>query len=65
MKLRSSATLFASVSAAGSVFEQLLDRYGERDDRTLRLLEGNLPNGGDPETVEATIDETQTYPPIP
>ena len=41
MKLRSSATLFASVSPAGSVFEQLLDRYfgGERDDRTLRLLE--------------------------
>src|SRR5436190_10386687 len=27
MKLRSSATLFASVSPAGSVFEQLLDRY--------------------------------------
>jgi uncharacterized protein (DUF1810 family) len=40
MKLRSSATLFASVSPAGSVFEQLLDRYfgGEPDDRTLRLL---------------------------
>lgn len=27
MKLRSSATLFASVSPAGSVFEQLLDKY--------------------------------------
>lgn len=40
MKLRSSATLFASVSPAGSVFEQLLDRYfnGEPDDETLRLL---------------------------
>lgn len=40
MKLRSCATLFASVSPAGSVFERLLDRYfhGERDDRTLRLL---------------------------
>jgi uncharacterized protein (DUF1810 family) len=40
MKLRSCATLFASVSPAGSVFEQLLDRYfgGERDDRTLRLM---------------------------
>ena len=40
MKLRSSATLFASVSPAGSLFEQLLDRYfgGEPDDRTLRLL---------------------------
>jgi len=41
MKLRSSATLFASVSPAGSVFEQLLDRYfgGEPDDRTLQLLQ--------------------------
>jgi uncharacterized protein (DUF1810 family) len=40
LKLRSSATLFASVSPAGSVFEQLLDRYfgGEPDDKTLRLL---------------------------
>jgi uncharacterized protein (DUF1810 family) len=40
MKLRSSATLFASVSQPGSVFEQLLDRYfgGEPDDKTLRLL---------------------------
>jgi uncharacterized protein (DUF1810 family) len=41
MKLQSCATLFASVSPAGSVFEQLLDRYfgGERDDKTLRLIE--------------------------
>ena len=40
MKLRSCATLFACVSPAGSVFEQLLDRYfgGERDDKTLRLI---------------------------
>jgi uncharacterized protein (DUF1810 family) len=40
MKLRSCATLFASVSPAGSVFEQLIDRYfgGEADPRTLRLL---------------------------
>lgn len=40
LKLRSSATLFASVSAAGSVFQQLLDRFfgGEPDDATLRLL---------------------------
>jgi uncharacterized protein (DUF1810 family) len=40
MKLRSSATLFASVSTAGSVFERLLDKYyeGERDDQTLALL---------------------------
>src|SRR4051812_42172023 len=40
MKLRSSATLFASVSPAGSVFEQLLDKYfaGEPDGKTLQLL---------------------------
>ena len=40
MKLRSCATLFACVSPAGSVFEQLLDRYfgGERDGKTLRLI---------------------------
>ena len=40
MKLRSCATLFACVSPAGSVFEQLLDRYfgGEHDDKTLRLV---------------------------
>ena len=40
MKLRSCATLFASVSPAGSVFERLLDKYfdGERDERTIRLL---------------------------
>ena len=40
LKLRSSATLFAHVSPAGSVFHRLLDRYfdGVPDDRTLRLL---------------------------
>ena len=40
-KLQSSATLFASISAAGSVFEALLTRFfgGERDDKTLHLLE--------------------------
>jgi uncharacterized protein (DUF1810 family) len=40
MKLRSCATLFASVSPAGSVFEQLLDKYfgGARDEKTIRLL---------------------------
>jgi len=39
MKLRSCATLFASVSPPGSVFEQLLDQYfgGEPDDKTLAL----------------------------
>lgn len=44
MKLRSSATLFASVSPAGSVFDRLLDKYfqGERDGATLTLLD-NAP----------------------
>ncbi len=39
-KLRSCATLFASVSQPGSVFDRLLDKYyqGERDSKTLRLL---------------------------
>lgn len=43
LKLRSSATLFAAVSPAGSVFEQLLDRFfgGERDDATLSLIAGD------------------------
>jgi uncharacterized protein (DUF1810 family) len=41
MKLRSCATLFASISPKGSVFEQLIGKYyrGERDGKTLRLLE--------------------------
>jgi len=45
MKLRSCATLFACVSPAGSVFDRLLTKYfrGERDDKTLRLLE-NAPD---------------------
>jgi uncharacterized protein (DUF1810 family) len=40
MKLRSCATLFAHASAAGSVFDRLLDKYyqGVRDSKTLRLL---------------------------
>ncbi len=40
LKLRSSATLFAAVAPAGSVFERLLARYygGEPDARTLRLI---------------------------
>ena len=40
MKLRSSATLFASVSGPGSVFERLLERYfdGKRDPQTLKLV---------------------------
>lgn len=40
-KLRSCATLFASVSPSDSVFERILEKYyhGERDDQTLQLLE--------------------------
>jgi uncharacterized protein (DUF1810 family) len=40
LKLRSSATLFAAVSADGSVFQRLLDKFfgGEPDAATLRLL---------------------------
>lgn len=40
LKLRSCATLFASISPAGSSFHRLLDRYfgGEPDEATLRLL---------------------------
>ena len=40
MKVRSSATLFASVSPADSVFERLLSKYypNGRDGKTLRLL---------------------------
>ena len=39
MKLRSSATLFASVSPPGSVFHQIVERYfdGAFDERTLEL----------------------------
>ena len=41
MKLRSSATLFAEISAEGSAFHRLLDQYfdGEPDEATLRILE--------------------------
>jgi uncharacterized protein (DUF1810 family) len=40
MKLRSSATLFAHVSSAGSVFHRLLDTMfqGRPDDTTLQLI---------------------------
>ena len=43
LKLRSCATLFATVSAPGSVFERLLERYfdGQRDPATvMRLTRG-------------------------
>ena len=41
LKLRSSVTLFAQVSEPDSVFDRLLEKYyqGERDDKTLRLLD--------------------------
>jgi len=40
MKLRSSATLFASVSEPGSVFHRVLDKYfgGLPDARTVSLI---------------------------
>jgi uncharacterized protein (DUF1810 family) len=40
MKLRSSATLFASVSPEGSVFHRIIDKYfaGEKDVRTVELM---------------------------
>ena len=40
MKLRSCATLFASVSSQESVFRQLINKYfdGKPDERTLQLL---------------------------
>lgn len=40
LKLRSCATLFASIAPPGSVFDQLLNQFfrGKRDDRTLQLL---------------------------
>jgi uncharacterized protein (DUF1810 family) len=47
LKLRSSATLFACVSPAGSAFHRLLAMYyrGGRDGRTMRLL--GIPAGGE------------------
>jgi uncharacterized protein (DUF1810 family) len=40
LKLRSSATLFAAVSPAGSIFERVLDKFfqGRRDEQTVSLL---------------------------
>ncbi|MDG2618116.1 DUF1810 domain-containing protein [Thermoleptolyngbya sichuanensis XZ-Cy5] len=40
LKLHSCATLFAQISPAGSVFQQLLDQYfqGEPDAKTLELI---------------------------
>jgi uncharacterized protein (DUF1810 family) len=44
LKLRSCATLFACVAPKGSVFDRLLEKFyrGERDDKTLRILGGDL-----------------------
>ena len=44
MKLKSCATLFASVTPPDSIFARLLDRFfeGERDGKTLRLI-GGMP----------------------
>jgi uncharacterized protein (DUF1810 family) len=40
LKLHSCATLFAHISPAGSVFEQILQKYfaGKRDERTIELV---------------------------
>jgi uncharacterized protein (DUF1810 family) len=40
MKLRSSATLFAAVSPAGSAFHRIVEQYfgGDHDERTLALI---------------------------
>lgn len=50
-KLRSCATLFASISPAGSVFHQLLDKYfhGKPDGKTLHLLKTASPKEQDPD----------------
>jgi uncharacterized protein (DUF1810 family) len=47
LKLKSCATLFATVSPPDSVFALLLDKYfqGERDARTLQLI--GMQNGSD------------------
>jgi uncharacterized protein (DUF1810 family) len=46
MKLRSCATLFASISPKSSIFDQLLEKFfqGERDGKTLRLLNVSSKN---------------------
>jgi uncharacterized protein (DUF1810 family) len=48
LKLQSSMTLFASVAGPDSVFVRVLDKYfqGERDVRTLQLLEPLKGNKG-------------------
>ena len=49
MKLRSCATLFASVSSDGSVFHRVIDHFfqGQHDERTIELLgQRRSPGGG-------------------
>ena len=50
MKLRSCATLFASVSPPDSVFDRILDKYfeGQRDDKTLSSSGASEPAESDP-----------------
>jgi uncharacterized protein (DUF1810 family) len=49
LKLRSCATLFASVLPSGSVFDRILEKYyrGVRDDKTLKLLKNLQAKAGD------------------
>jgi uncharacterized protein (DUF1810 family) len=56
LKLRSSATLFAAVSPAGSVFHRLLDKYyqGARDGRSLQLL--GMDAAGPPDRLSSPLD---------
>lgn len=46
LKLRSSMTLFESVSCENNVFSQVLEKYyqGQRDERTLELLDRTVFN---------------------
>lgn len=50
MKLKSCATLFAKISPPDSVFERLLGKFyeGERDGKTLQLLEAMPGSEGSP-----------------
>jgi uncharacterized protein (DUF1810 family) len=61
LKLRSCATLFSSVSSAGSVFERVLDKFfqGRCDTLTLRLLSAAAEGGqpvGSPSTARIDVD---------
>jgi uncharacterized protein (DUF1810 family) len=60
LKFRSSATLFAAVSAPGSVFHRIIDTYfdGAADDRTLQLIEGSRGAGAHASTAGARTSES-------